>query len=104
MKTLLPSPQPQVLACLIIRLALAETFCLNCGVLALDEPTANLDHDNMEKFADALSKYACRLMLSICHRYKNNPQGRPQKSKLLMSSVLRQHLDAFPKFPPSQAF
>jgi DNA repair exonuclease SbcCD ATPase subunit len=33
----------QVLACLIIRLALAETFCLNCGILALDEPTTNLD-------------------------------------------------------------
>ena len=27
----------KVLACLIIRLALAETFCLNCGILALDE-------------------------------------------------------------------
>ena len=26
----------KVLACLIIRLALAETFCLNCGILALD--------------------------------------------------------------------
>jgi DNA repair protein RAD50 len=33
----------KVLACLIIRLALAETFCLNCGILALDEPTTNLD-------------------------------------------------------------
>ena len=32
-----------MLACLIIRLALAETFCLNCGILALDEPTTNLD-------------------------------------------------------------
>ncbi len=32
----------KVLACLIIRLALAETFCLNCGILALDEPTTNL--------------------------------------------------------------
>jgi hypothetical protein len=36
-------PAVQVLACLIIRLALAETFCLNCGILALDEPTTNLD-------------------------------------------------------------
>ena len=26
-----------------VRLALAETFCLNCGILALDEPTTNLD-------------------------------------------------------------
>ena len=30
----------KVLACLIIRLALAETFCLNCA-FALDEPTTN---------------------------------------------------------------
>ena len=29
----------KVLASLLIRLALAETFCINCGVLALDEPT-----------------------------------------------------------------
>ncbi len=44
----------QVLACLIIRLALAETFCLNCGILALDEPTTNLDADNSASLADAL--------------------------------------------------
>ncbi len=44
----------QVLACLIIRLALAETFCLNCGILALDEPTTNLDHENSASLADAL--------------------------------------------------
>ena len=29
----------KVLASIIIRLALAETFCFNCGILALDEPT-----------------------------------------------------------------
>ena len=44
----------QVLACLIIRLALAETFCLNCGILALDEPTTNLDKDNALSLAGAL--------------------------------------------------
>ena len=44
----------KVLACLIIRLALAETFCLNCGILALDEPTTNLDADNSASLADAL--------------------------------------------------
>lgn len=47
-------PPPQVLACLIIRLALAETFCLNCGILALDEPTTNLDADNSAGLAEAL--------------------------------------------------
>ena len=43
-----------MLACLIIRLALAETFCLNCGILALDEPTTNLDAENSASLADAL--------------------------------------------------
>mmetsp|Transcript_12707 Transcript_12707/g.29831 ORF Transcript_12707/g.29831 Transcript_12707/m.29831 type:complete len:112 (+) Transcript_12707:1-336(+) len=46
----------KVLASLIIRLALAETFCLNCGILALDEPTTNLDHANVEAFARALNE------------------------------------------------
>lgn len=44
----------KVLASLIIRLALAETFCVNCGVLALDEPTTNLDRSNIESLAFAL--------------------------------------------------
>ena len=44
----------KVLASLIIRLALAETFCLNCGILTLDEPTTNLDHENIESLARSL--------------------------------------------------
>jgi DNA repair protein RAD50 len=44
----------KVLACLIIRLALAEAFCIDCGVLALDEPTTNLDYDNVSSLADSL--------------------------------------------------
>ena len=44
----------KVLACLIIRLALAETFCLNCGILALDEPTTNLDAPNADSLARSL--------------------------------------------------
>ncbi|CAN1835319.1 DNA repair protein RAD50, partial [Linum perenne] len=44
----------KVLASLIIRLALAETFCLHCGILALDEPTTNLDGPNAESLAAAL--------------------------------------------------
>ena len=54
----------QVLASLIIRLALAETFCLNCGILALDEPTTNLDSPNSESLAGALLRFyilTCRL-------------------------------------------
>ncbi|RWS26128.1 DNA repair protein RAD50-like protein [Leptotrombidium deliense] len=46
----------KVLACLVIRLALAEIFCINCGMLALDEPTTNLDKENVESFANALTE------------------------------------------------
>ncbi|CAO3633874.1 unnamed protein product [Cunninghamella blakesleeana] len=46
----------KVLTSIIIRLALAETFCMHCGVLTLDEPTTNLDRDNIESLADSLTK------------------------------------------------
>lgn len=44
----------KVLACMVIRLALAESFCTDCGILALDEPTTNLDEVNRNSLADAL--------------------------------------------------
>lgn len=46
----------RVLASLLIRLALAETFGHHCGILALDEPTTNLDRDNIEGLARALAE------------------------------------------------
>lgn len=46
----------RVLAAIVIRLALAETFGLNCGILALDEPTTNLDEQNKQGLAHALAK------------------------------------------------
>ena len=44
----------KVLTSLIIRLALAETLGVNCGIIALDEPTTNLDRANVESFAKSL--------------------------------------------------
>lgn len=46
----------RVLASIVIRLALAETFCLKCGILALDEPTTNLDEPNKLGLARALAR------------------------------------------------
>merc|ERR1711915_190682 len=46
----------KVLSSLIIRLALAETFSSNCGIIALDEPTTNLDRENIESLASALTE------------------------------------------------
>ncbi|GAA5829449.1 hypothetical protein JCM5353_001337 [Sporobolomyces roseus] len=45
----------KVLASIIIRLALAESFSVNCGIMALDEPTTNLDKDNIIALAGSLS-------------------------------------------------
>lgn len=45
----------KVLGSLLIRLALAEAFCVECGVLALDEPTTNLDTENIAGLAEALT-------------------------------------------------
>ncbi|XP_053688299.1 DNA repair protein RAD50 [Sabethes cyaneus] len=44
----------KVLASLIIRMALAETFSNNCGVMALDEPTTNLDRENIGSLCESL--------------------------------------------------
>ncbi|KAI1152715.1 AAA domain-containing protein [Nemania diffusa] len=44
----------KVLASIIIRLALAESFGIACGLIALDEPTTNLDSDNIKALAESL--------------------------------------------------
>uniref|UniRef100_A0A7S3JZ17 Rad50/SbcC-type AAA domain-containing protein n=1 Tax=Aureoumbra lagunensis TaxID=44058 RepID=A0A7S3JZ17_9STRA len=44
----------RVLASIVIRLALAQEFGLNFGVLCLDEPTCNLDQANRESLAHGL--------------------------------------------------
>jgi DNA repair protein RAD50 len=46
----------KVLASIVIRLALAESFCVSTGILALDEPTTNLDAPNKRGLAMALSR------------------------------------------------
>ncbi|ORE11821.1 P-loop containing nucleoside triphosphate hydrolase protein [Rhizopus microsporus var. microsporus] len=50
----------KVLASIIIRLALAETFCINCGIFTLDEPTTNLDRENIESLAESLARLIAR--------------------------------------------
>jgi DNA repair protein RAD50 len=44
----------QMLASLVIRIALAETFSASCGILALDEPTTNLDSNNIMSLGNSL--------------------------------------------------
>ena len=44
----------KVLASVVIRLALSEAFCSDIGILALDEPTTNLDSENAKSLAAGL--------------------------------------------------
>ncbi|KAI0786814.1 P-loop containing nucleoside triphosphate hydrolase protein [Abortiporus biennis] len=44
----------KMLASIIIRLALADSFGQNCGILALDEPTNALDTENIDALAESL--------------------------------------------------
>ncbi|KDN47360.1 P-loop containing nucleoside triphosphate hydrolase protein [Tilletiaria anomala UBC 951] len=46
----------KVLASIIIRLALADSFSSDCSILALDEPTTNLDKDNIDALAKSLAE------------------------------------------------
>ncbi|CAH7665764.1 hypothetical protein PPACK8108_LOCUS49 [Phakopsora pachyrhizi] len=46
----------KVLTSIIIRLALAESFGTNCGIMTLDEPTTNLDRDNINALATSLAE------------------------------------------------
>ena len=49
-----PSAGQKMLASIIIRLALADSFGQNCGILALDEPTNALDTENIDALAASL--------------------------------------------------
>lgn len=47
----------KMLASIIIRLALSDSFGQNCGILALDEPTNALDVENIDALAASLVEY-----------------------------------------------
>lgn len=44
------------LASILIRLALADSFSAHCGIMALDEPTTNLDKENIDALSQSLSE------------------------------------------------
>ena len=46
----------KVLASILIRMALAEVFATNCPILALDEPTTNLDTDKIDNIGHMLTR------------------------------------------------
>lgn len=46
----------KMIASILFRLALSDCFSSNCNILALDEPTTNLDRENIESLAATLSQ------------------------------------------------
>jgi DNA repair protein RAD50 len=104
----------KVLASIIIRLALAECFSVSSGLIALDEPTTNLDRDNIRSLAQSLhdlikvrQKQANFQLIIITHdeeflRYMNcaelcdeyfrvhrNDKQKSQITKQAISEVMR---------------
>jgi hypothetical protein len=73
----------KMLASIIIRLALSDSFGQNCGILALDEPTNALDTENIDALAASLVEfvaisryslflYSMRLYYSIINERKTH--------------------------------
>jgi DNA repair protein RAD50 len=54
----------KMLASIIIRLALADSFGQNCGILALDEPTNALDTENIDALAASLVEWVPFLVVT----------------------------------------
>ncbi|KAG0439978.1 DNA repair protein rad50 [Dictyocoela muelleri] len=44
----------KLISSILFRLALADAFCQNCSIMALDEPTTNLDKENIESLAETI--------------------------------------------------
>jgi recombinational DNA repair ATPase RecF len=75
----------KMLASIIIRLALSDSFGANCGILALDEPTNALDVDNIEALAQSLIEYVLSFLSGSFADKQSVDQyhsGAPGTSKL----------------------
>ena len=93
----------KVLASIVIRLALAESFTGNAGLLALDEPTTNLDEANKRGLARSLAKLidsrSTGTPLQVCGRggrplVQNNNSTRNLLSMFVSLSSIPVHARA----------
>ncbi|WFD34747.1 DNA repair protein rad50 [Malassezia cuniculi] len=81
----------KVLACILIRLALADSFSSNTGFLALDEPTTNLDRENVEALAESVidliaeRRHQCNFQLIVI------THDEDFLSRLAQSAVISQY-------------
>ncbi|KII66553.1 DNA repair protein RAD50 [Thelohanellus kitauei] len=53
----------KMIASIVIRLALFTAFCNDCSFIAFDEPTTNLDEQNLQGLAEAFRKLSCHKKL-----------------------------------------
>jgi ABC-type lipoprotein export system ATPase subunit len=60
----------KMLASIIIRLALSDSFGQNCGILALDEPTNALDTENIDALAASLVEFVTAPRFFIFYFFK----------------------------------
>lgn len=97
----------KVLSSLIIRMALAETFSGHCKILALDEPTTNLDQNNIQALCLALARIVEEreatgnfMMLIITHdeAFVNSLERAEHYFKLSRDSHGRSRIDKVQNF------
>lgn len=79
----------KMLASIIIRLALSDSFGQNCGILALDEPTNALDTENIDALAASLvecvyfnSRFLYHVLIHSIVSFKNGETTQTSSSSL----------------------
>src|SRR6266852_6165438 len=80
----------KMLASIIIRLALSDSFGQNCGILALDEPTNALDTENIDALASSLVECvlpSANLVNSHSAASSRNERTMPTSSSLLSPTM-----------------
>ncbi|KAI1716028.1 DNA repair protein rad-50 [Ditylenchus destructor] len=73
----------KVLAAILIRIALADVFAGNCPILALDEPTTNLDADKVENVGLMLKQ-----LIEVRNNMDYDSTQESQSQSLLAGSLL----------------
>jgi DNA repair protein RAD50 len=84
-------------------MALADTLAANCGILAIDEPTTNLDQNNIQSLCAALSliiedreKIGNFMLPTICsteHKFVNTLESTEQYFKLSRDPMGRSRIE-----------
>jgi len=85
----------KMLASIIIRLALSDSFGQNCGILALDEPTNALDTENIDALAASLVEYVDSLQQWIYLKLTTSSIINERKSHSNFQLIIITHDENF---------